>query len=42
MPIFCPPKNSNSWSMHPKIFLDLNKNYEVACPYCGKLYRLKN
>ncbi|MBL8674243.1 MAG: zinc-finger domain-containing protein, partial [Rhodospirillales bacterium] len=26
---------------HPKVFLNLGKDGEVHCPYCGRLYRLK-
>ncbi|MDC0931584.1 zinc-finger domain-containing protein [Methylophilaceae bacterium] len=28
--------------MHPRVFLNMDKKKEVACPYCGKVFRLKS
>ncbi len=25
---------------HPHIYLTINKNDEISCPYCGTLYKL--
>ncbi len=43
LPVFCPPKNSEQWQLHPRVFLPLNKiNREANCPYCGMHYHLRN
>lgn len=26
---------------HPRVFLTIEKQGEITCPYCGRLYRLK-
>jgi uncharacterized Zn-finger protein len=41
--VFCPNKKAGMelWSSHPKVFLDLSKNDQVKCPYCGTAYKLK-
>jgi len=40
-PIYCPPKNADSFSMHPRVYINMDKKKETACPYCGKVFRLK-
>jgi len=40
-PIYCPSSEDDTISMHPKVFLNMDKKKEVACPYCGKIFRLK-
>ena len=27
---------------HPKIYLDMGKGEKIVCPYCSKLFVLKN
>ena len=41
--VFCPNKLAGMelWSSHPRVFLDLSKNAQVKCPYCGTVYALK-
>ena len=29
------------WNGHPRIFLDIARQGQALCPYCGTLYRLK-
>lgn len=29
------------WNSHPRVFLDVAKTGQAACPYCGTVYRLK-
>jgi len=41
-PIHCPSSEADSFSMHPRVFLNMDKKKEVACPYCGKVFRLKS
>ena len=38
LPLHCPPKGTQLWSGHPRVFLDVLKTGEVACPYCGTTY----
>ena len=41
LPIHCPPKEVQKWSMHPKVFLSFDKEGEANCPYCGAIYKLE-
>ncbi len=38
LPVYCPSKAMPIWSSHPKVFLDVSKTGEAACPYCGTKY----
>jgi len=40
LPFHCPPKESSSWNMHPKVFLPFDEKGKANCPYCGTLYKL--
>ena len=40
LPVYCPNKAMPIWSSHPKVFLDVGKTGEAACPYCGTKYQL--
>jgi len=41
--VFCPnPKADMAlWNSHPKVFLDVAREGQARCPYCGTVYRLK-
>jgi uncharacterized Zn-finger protein len=39
--VFCPNPKMPLWSGHPRVFIDVVKTGQGACPYCGTLYRLK-
>ena len=41
LPIYCPGPKAPRWSMHPRVFLDVTKTGEAACPYCGAHYQLE-
>lgn len=43
LPLHCPGPNAPSWSMHPRVFLDIGhaENHTVTCPYCSTKYVLK-
>lgn len=41
LPLHCPTKEVALWASHPRVFLDISKDGEVACPYCGTKYKLK-
>ena len=40
LPFHCPPKDAQKWSMHPKVFIQFDKNGKGVCPYCGASYQL--
>ena len=40
LPLSCPMPETSSWDAHPKVYLDVELNGEVSCPYCGTLYVL--
>ncbi|NOQ94548.1 MAG: zinc-finger domain-containing protein [Methylophaga sp.] len=40
LPLSCPMPNTSQWDAHPKVYLDIQTNSEVACPYCGAIYVL--
>lgn len=39
LPLHCPRPDSPLWARHPRVFLDVLKTGEAACPYCGTRYR---
>lgn len=41
LPLHCPRPGAPTWSLHPRVFLDVAKSGQARCPYCGTLYRLK-
>lgn len=40
LPLSCPMPAMSHWDAHPKVFLDVELNGEVSCPYCGAVYVL--
>ena len=41
LPAYCPPKDTDLWNSHPKIYLALDDdNVEAKCPYCGNVFVL--
>ena len=40
IPFHCPPKDSETWNMHPKVFLSFSEQGKSTCPYCGANYQL--
>lgn len=41
LPLHCPRPGAPLWSLHPRVFLDVAKEHEVLCPYCGTKYVYK-
>ena len=41
LPLHCPLPVAPLWSRHPRVFLDVAKEREVLCPYCGTKYVYK-
>lgn len=42
LPLACPRRHDILWSMHPRVFLPIEKTGEVTCPYCGARYVLED
>ncbi len=42
--VFCPSPAAGmqTWNTHPKVYLDVARNGEAKCPYCGTVYKLKD
>ena len=41
LPLHCPMSGAPLWSRHPRVFLDVAKEGETLCPYCGTKYVFK-
>ncbi|MCX7123783.1 MAG: zinc-finger domain-containing protein [Gammaproteobacteria bacterium] len=41
LPLSCPPKNQEVWDMHPRVYLPIEAEKKVVCPYCSATYILK-
>lgn len=39
LPLSCPRPGAPLWARHPRVFLDVLRNDEAVCPYCGTKYR---
>lgn len=40
--IECPPKNSELWNMHPRVYMAVKLRKKCSCPYCGAVYVYKD
>jgi uncharacterized Zn-finger protein len=40
LPLSCPRPGDPVWSLHPRVFLPVEKSGEELCPYCGTRYLL--
>jgi len=41
LPLHCPMPGAPLWARHPRVFLDVAKEHETLCPYCGTKYVYK-
>ncbi len=41
LPLSCPPKDQAVWDMHPRVYLPIEAEGAVTCPYCSAHYILK-
>ncbi|MBI2317566.1 MAG: zinc-finger domain-containing protein [Betaproteobacteria bacterium] len=41
LPLHCPTPKTPVWSMHPRVFLDVERAGETICPYCSTRYVYK-
>lgn len=42
LPLHCPTTDMSLWNSHPRVFLPIEGKDQVACPYCGTEFSLKN
>jgi uncharacterized Zn-finger protein len=40
LPLSCPMPAMAGWNAHPRVFLDIESEGEILCPYCGTRYIL--
>lgn len=38
--VHCPNTTISNWNSHPKIFIDIAKQGQGRCHYCGTVYKL--
>ena len=41
LPLHCPLADAPLWARHPRVFLDVVKEGEALCPYCGTRFVYK-
>lgn len=41
LPLHCPVPGAPLWSRHPRVFLEVVKEGEALCPYCGTKFVYK-
>ena len=41
LPLHCVGPKHELWSGHPRVFLPIESNSTIECPYCGTLYHLE-
>lgn len=41
LPLSCPPRNKRVWDAHPRVYLPIEEEGHVLCPYCSAEYVLK-
>tara|TARA_Y100000766_G_C18632660_1_gene471524 strand:- start:79 stop:309 length:231 start_codon:yes stop_codon:yes gene_type:complete len=39
-PLSCPTPDMPLWNQHPKVFLPIEEEKKVSCPYCGNQFEL--
>lgn len=42
LPLHCPMDGQSQWDSHPRVFLPIEDQGEILCPYCGALYQFKD
>ena len=41
LPLHCSGPRNETWSGHPRVFLPIQSNGTIECPYCGTIYKLE-
>lgn len=42
LPFCCPLPNQRLWDAHPRVYLPIEEEKHVICPYCDAEYTLKD
>ena len=40
LPLHCAGPKNETWNGHPRVFLPVQSNSRIECPYCGSVYQL--
>ena len=40
LPLHCAGPKNETWNGHPRVFLPIQSNSRIECPYCGSVYQL--
>ncbi|EGY53329.1 zinc-finger domain-containing protein [Neisseria shayeganii] len=40
LPLHCSGPTGQPWNGHPRVFLPIESNSSIECPYCGTVYQL--
>lgn len=40
LPLYCSGPQNEVWNGHPRVFLPIESNSKIECPYCGAVYQL--
>lgn len=41
LPLYCPGPRAPLWSMHPRVYIEIEQDGHALCPYCSAHYRLE-
>ena len=41
LPLHCAGPQNETWNGHPRVFLPIESDSSIECPYCGAVYRLE-
>lgn len=42
LPLSCPMPDMPAWNAHPRVYLPVEDEGEVRCPYCGAIFVMKD
>lgn len=40
LPLSCPPRDKRVWDAHPRVYLPIEQEGRLPCPYCGTVYEM--
>lgn len=40
LPLYCPGPKAPLWSMHPRVYIEIEKQGKATCPYCSARYQV--
>lgn len=41
LPLECFGQHTQLWNGHPRVFLPIQSNSQIECPYCGTVFQLE-